>query len=95
MKNIYTILAKAIIEQQEYVVGSLAWIEAKKVKGLTISDHTVKVDGEVKGKGKETVELLIKQYENLFGGASVEVCRGAVKNLIVDMEKSKVPDILQ
>jgi hypothetical protein len=91
MKNIYTILAKAIIEQQEYVVGSLAWVEAEKVKGLTISNHTVKV----KGEGKKAVESLIKQYENLFGGASVEVCRGAVKNLIVDMEKSEVPDILQ
>jgi len=91
MKNLYTTLAKAIIEQQEYVVGSLAWIEAEKVEGLSVKDHTVVVEGE----GKKILELLILQYENLFGRASVEVCRGAVKNLILDVDKSQVPEILR
>lgn len=90
MKDFYKSLVDAIITQQEYVVGSLAWVEAEKVKGLKVDKKNIRINGE----GKKIVELLVAQYENLFGGASVEVCRGAVKNLIVDVEKSKIPDIL-
>ena len=36
-----------------------------------------------------------RKYEGLFGPASVEVCRDAVKTLIPDMAAADVPDVLR
>jgi hypothetical protein len=85
-------LAKRIIEEQELVIGPLAWREAKKVSGLQIgSDHEIKFKGEIRA----VLEELVRQYEGLFGPASVEVCREAVKTLLPSMPEKDVPDVLR
>lgn len=85
-------LTERIIKAQEEVVGPLALEQAKKVSGLTIDESakTIKINGDK----KETVNSLIKQYEGLFGRASVEVCREAVKSIIATMPKEEVPSLL-
>ncbi|MEO8580962.1 MAG: hypothetical protein ABI425_00100 [Patescibacteria group bacterium] len=90
MPDIYVSLASKIIKDQEAVIGPLAWSEAGKVKGIKVIDHTV----EISGDGKQTLGKLVSQYEGLFGRASVEVCRDAIRKLIVDVDPKELPDIL-
>jgi hypothetical protein len=91
MPNIYATLASAIIKQQELIVGPIAWTEADKVGGLTVRGESV----IVKNDGKKVIESLVKQYETLFGKASVLVCKDAVKNIVIEADKKTIPSILQ
>ncbi|TAK04054.1 hypothetical protein EPO34_02765 [Patescibacteria group bacterium] len=86
-----SILAERIIKEQELVIGPLAWREAEKVPGLKVSGKKVGISGS----SKEVLTRLVGRYEGLFGPASVEVCRDAVKTLIPDMAAADVPDVLR
>lgn len=86
----YTSIASAIIKQQETIVGPLAWAEAKKVSGLVVEDNKV----SIKGEGKETLGKLVNQYATLFGQASIEACKNAVRKFAPDMDKSELPSVL-
>jgi hypothetical protein len=89
--DVFLQITEKIIKAQEAVVGPLAFEQAKKVSGLVIeSDRSVKISGDK----KETVNTLIKQYEGLFGRASVEVCKDAVKSITATMPKDQVPSLL-
>ena len=91
--SIFVTIVQRIIKEQELVIGPLAWEEAQKVKGLKVDrkkDQVVFEDKEV-----AVIERLVKQYERLFGRASVEVCKDAVKDIVYDMPKDQVPAILK
>ncbi len=91
--SIFLTIAQRIIKEQELVIGPLAWEEAGKVQGLKID----RKKGEVQFEDKEfaVIERLVKQYERLFGRASVEVCKDAVKDIVYEMPKEQVPAILK
>lgn len=91
--SIFLALAERIIKEQELVIGPLAWEEAQKVKGLKVE----RKKGQITFEDKEVavIERLVKQYERLFGRASVEVCKDAVKDLVYEMPKDQVPAILK
>lgn len=85
-------LVTRIIKDQELVIGPLAWREAKKVTGLRIgTDHSIKVDGD----SRSILAGLVSQYEGLFGPASVQVCRDAVRSLLPKILDADVPDVLK
>ncbi len=90
MINVFVMLASKIIQDQEAVIGPLAWSEAEKVKGIKISNKTVDIDGD----GKQTLERLVNQYEGLFGRASVEVCKDAIRKLMSDIDPKDLPEVL-
>ena len=90
MKN-YEALASAIIKEQEKIIGPLAWVEATKVSNLTIKDKKVTI---LKGSGKSILVKLVKQYETLFGQASIEACKDAVRPLISKMRGVEIPELL-
>lgn len=86
-------IAEKIIEEQELVIGPLAWTEASKVQGLQVD----RVRHEVlfsNGDPKDTVNRLVGQYERLFGRASQEVCREAVAGMLVDLSPAEIPSSL-
>lgn len=93
IKDIFLKLATRIIEEQEMIIGPIAWEEANKVQGLTVSKGKKEV--KMDRNQKETIEKLIKQYSKLFGKASEEVCKDAVKDLIADLPVQEVPSILR
>jgi hypothetical protein len=75
------------------VVGPLALQQAKKVAGLTIAG-----DGKVLIKAtnpKKTLSDLVSQYEKLFGKASVEVCKDAVKESGANIPQEQLPEVLR
>ncbi len=85
-------LAKRIIKEQELVIGPLAWREAKKVRGLSVSGEG---DVSLSAEAKKVLGDLVKQYEALFGPASREVCREAVKNMLPQVAAKDIPDVLK
>jgi hypothetical protein len=85
-------LIKRIIEEQELVIGPLAWREAKKVQGLKIDE---KKHISLSGTSVQVLARLVEQYEQLFGPASREVCKDAVRNLIPEFPSNEVPDVLK
>lgn len=83
-------LAVAIVKEQEKIVGPLAWSEAAKVSGISVKGSELLISGE----GKTVLEHLVHQYEKLFGQASVEACKDAVRPLIPKVGSSELPKIL-
>lgn len=92
--NIYEKISARIIKEQELIIGPVAWDEAKKVSGFSILN---KETGEVTlgTNTPETVNLLVSQYERLFGRASHEVCKEAVQDLITNLTPEEIPSSLR
>ncbi len=82
-------IAERIIKEQELVIGPLAWSEAQKVSGLQVAaNHSVTIENS---DPKAAVDQLVAQYERLFGKASHEVCRDAVKGMLAGLAPADVP----
>ena len=45
--------------------------------------------------GKDVLDQLVRQYSELFGRASVEVCKEAVKEVDSSISSEELPDILK
>jgi hypothetical protein len=88
--TIFDQISLRIIKEQELIIGPVAWIEAKKVPGLSVVDQQ---KGEVTASGdaKEVVNKLVAQYTRLFGQVSTEVCKDAVQDLVAELPKDQVP----
>jgi hypothetical protein len=94
MKNIDVII-RSIVKHQEMVIGPLAFVQANQVAGLSVSQTGSVTLTSKNTDTKKLLEQLVKEYEKLFGRASVEVCRDAVKEARADVSKDELPDILQ
>ncbi len=86
-------IASKIIKEQETIMGPIAWEEAGKVTGLRvdIAGHQVSIEGN----SREVLEKLVAQYERLFGPASREVCRDAVRPLLSQISPDEIPAVLK
>ena len=92
--SIFDQISIRIIKEQEFIIGPVAWEEARKVPGLTVVDAK-KGQISFSGNEKDIVDKLVGQYARLFGKASNEVCREAVQDLIAELPKDQVPVSLQ
>ncbi len=91
--EIFINIAVRIIKEQELIIGPLAWEEARKVKGLAI--NLDKETLQLTGDKKQVINGLVKQYSRLFGRASQEVCKDAVRDIIAELPKNEVPSALE
>lgn len=91
--DIFNQLAESIIKEQENIIGPVALEQAQKVTGLRIDTSTRAIT--IEGDKTAILEQLIEKYRDLFGLASVQVCRDAVKALISQVPKEQVPALLQ
>ena len=90
------ILAQAvekIIHEQEKIIGPIALEQAKKVQGLSVDWDKREIS--LAGDEKKVLETLVKQYEMLFGRASIEVCKEAIGSLSDKISQNDLPDILK
>jgi len=85
-------MVEKIIKEQEGIIGPVALEQARKVSGLSFDLKNHKVTFE--GNKKEIIEKLVEQYEYLFGQASVEVCKDAVKSMLSKIPQGEIPQIL-
>ena len=90
--DVYTNAARQIIKEQQAIIGTIAYDQARKVTGLD-----VKSDGNVTitGNAKEVLGNLVNVYSQFFGNASVEVCRDAVRQVKPELSSDELPDILK
>lgn len=90
-----TNMVREIIAHQAMIIGPLAIEQANKVSGLKVSDGE-KINIEIKGNDPGTVVTgLVRKYEELFGQASVEVCKDAIKEIKPPIPSDDLPDILR
>lgn len=90
--DVFGKIVEKIIKEQESIIGPIALEQARKVSGLKIDWEKHEVT--VTGNKKTVLEKLVAQYEFLFGKASVEVCRDAVKGIIGEAPKDQIPQLL-
>lgn len=88
----YSEAALKIIRQQETIIGPLAFDQARKVAGVQIGSN-----GQVtlSGDARSILENLVKQFEQFFGQASVEVCKDAVREVKPPLPPDDLPEILR
>lgn len=92
--SLYDQIALKIIQEQELLMGPIAWMEAGKVTGLR-ADRTGRTATVEDGAEPRTViNGLVERFTNLFGRAGHEVCREAVSALVADMKPAEIPSSL-
>lgn len=91
--DIIQLVASRIVKEQEVIIGPIAWEEARSVKGLKVD--VIRKELKVQGNQKETLQALVNQYRRLFGKASEEVCREAVRDIISEVPQELVPPLLK
>lgn len=84
--------ASKIIKEQQAIIGPIALDQAKRVSGLTLTSTE---DVKITGNKKQTLDNLVKQYEKLFGKASVQVCKDAFEYYADKIPATDIPDILK
>jgi len=86
-------LVLEIIRRQEQIMGPIAWDEASRVEGLVIDikNNTLSVEGDP----KIVLEDLVSRYKNLFGEASLQICRSAALKTISQVPLEKLPSVLR
>lgn len=87
------LLVKTIVTNQSSIIGPIAAEQANRVNGIQISEDLQTIT--LKGNGASILVELVKQYEKLFGKASIEVCREAVKEVIAQLSDRDLPEILK
>lgn len=90
--DIYSQAVAEIIRQQQSVIGPLALDQARKVNGLNFTDMNHLT---ISGDAKDVLAHLVQQYSTIFGQASVEVCKEALKHLKTPPQREELPEILR
>lgn len=88
----YNTIISSILKEQKSVIGPLAIELANTVEGLKVEGVN---EVKIKGDPKNVIKALVKEYESLFGHASVEVCKDAVRTIKPPVEPSELPEILR
>lgn len=86
---LYENLINAVVNQQKEIIGPIALVQAKSIKGLKVESGHVVFTSE---NPKKTLEDLVCSYANLFGKASVELSKEAIEK--VHAPKNILPKIL-
>ncbi len=89
--NSYEEAVDKIIQEQQLIIGPLAFSQASKVNGITIDGEKVTLTGN----GKEILNNLVNRYSEFFGQASIEVCKDAVRDITAKMKPEEIPDSLK
>src|SRR3990167_1028819 len=86
-------LVLEIIQRQESIIGPMAWEEATKVPGLTIDTKNNSLS--VNGDPKDILQKLVMRYEDLFGDASLRICKDVARKFISQVPPEQIPDVLK
>ncbi len=90
--DLYEKAILTITKEQEKIVGKALSIQMTAlVDNLSVKNNKV----EIKGDPKIVLKDLVDQYANLFGKASIEVSKEAIKKLGHELESSDIPENLK
>lgn len=91
--DIFAVLVEQIIKEQEMIIGPIALEQARKVPGLKVDWQQHKVSLE--GNKTQILENLVDQYKDLFGQASIEVCKEAIGRYRNQFSPDQLPQTLR
>lgn len=91
--DVYTQIVRQIIRAQQTIIGPLAIDQARKVSGISMAGTSIE-DINLSGNGKVILEKLVEKFSTLFGQASIEVCKDAVKEIHPSVPSDQLPQIL-
>lgn len=90
--DLYEKAILTITKEQEKIVGKTLSIQMTTlVDNLSVKNNKV----EIKGDPKVVLKDLVDQYATLFGKASIEVSKEAIKKLRHELESSDIPENLK
>ena len=90
--DLYEKAILTITSEQGKIVGkALSARMATLVDNLSVKNNKV----EIKGDPKIVLKDLVDQYANLFGKASIEVSKEAIKKLGHELASSDIPENLK
>ncbi|HSX30453.1 MAG TPA: hypothetical protein VLE99_00870 [Candidatus Saccharimonadales bacterium] len=91
--DIYAVMALSIIDEQEKLIGPIAYQQAATVPGLSVnkSSHTASISGDA----PKVLTELIERYKAFFGNVAVDVCKEAIANLKVSLPPEQLPAVLR
>lgn len=92
-QNDLVTLIRAIVSGQKQIIGPMAVDQANHVEGLKIT-HSLETI-ETTGEADTILRSLIKEYEKLFGTASIEACKESVKKVLPSIQSNKIPEFLR
>jgi hypothetical protein len=91
--DIFAQIAERIILAQEKIIGPIALEQAQGVPGLKVDLGRHEI--EFIGNKTDIIEQLIEKYREIFGQASVEVCKEAAKNILSGVSEENIPLLLR
>ncbi len=91
--DVFAQMASKIIKEQQAIIGPVAFEQARKVPGLQVDEKKNEV--VLEGNEKEILAKLVEKYQHLFGQASVEVCKDAVRNMLSQVPPDSIPALLK
>ncbi len=88
-------LQKIIAEQEKIVGPVVAWNQVRKVSGIRVGGENEFIISSLNGDPKKILAELTRQYSELFGQASTEVCKEAIQTVLPLFAPDELPDILK
>ncbi len=88
-----TLVIKSIVAEQKQIIGPMAISEANKVPGVKITADLQSIS--ISGDSASVLTALARQYEKLFGQASIEACRESIKELLPQIPSQDIPTFLR
>ena len=88
-------IATRIVREQESLMGSVAWSQAGKVRGLRVDKEASNVLIDNGSDGRVVIDELVQRYGKLFGKAARQVCKEAVAALTAELGSSELPSSLK
>ncbi|HSX05401.1 MAG TPA: hypothetical protein VLF69_02960 [Candidatus Saccharimonadales bacterium] len=91
--DVYAVMALSIIDEQEKLIGPVAYQQAATVPGLSVDKHAH--TASIKGDELTVLNELIERYKEFFGNVAVDVCKEAVGNLKFSLPPDQLPAALR
>ncbi len=89
--EVYEILAKAIIDEVNRIVGPVAIMQANTVKGLKATTKKV----QIKGDPIKIISNLIEAYKTIMGDVAITLAKRGAKAILEKNPGLKVPKELR
>ncbi len=89
--EIYEILAKAIIDEVNRIVGPVAIMQANTVKGLNATTKKI----QIKGDPIKIISNLIEAYKTIMGDVAITLAKRGAKAILEKNPGLKVPKELR
>ena len=92
--RIYNKILSRILQEQETILGSLAWQIAEKISGISIADkETFKVT--IVSDPKTVIDNFVFRCERVFGSFARDASKQAVAYLLAEMPLEDIPEKLR